>query len=175
MNIGIVGSDSRAVAIAQMLSRAGHQISISDPLSNDRASRAAQSLDGIEPETAYNQAARADMLVFATRWQDVDRTLAAMGPLNDTIVIDTTRPASEATKWSGAELLSRKLDNRHVVKAFTVPPEPGVAMPLASDDPEAKSLVATVIESAGMQAIDAGPLSAARDIERAAERVDPAA
>jgi len=63
----------------------------------------------------------------------------------------------------------RKLDNRHVVKAFVEPPENGDSFKVASNDPEARAAVEALIEGCGCHAIDAGPLERAGEIEREAQ------
>jgi len=166
MKIGIIGGDDRAVAIGRMLSSCGHTISFSDPTSNEAATHAAQALGlGSHASTAYEQAAICEAMVLTIHWQDLETTLSAIGTYKDGLIVDATRPP-ELGDTSGAELLAQKLDNRHVVKAFVEDLEPGKPIKVASDDPEARAHVESVITSCGGIIEDLGPLSHALEIER---------
>ncbi len=166
VKIGIIGGDDRAVAIGRMLSSCGHTITFSDPTSNEAATHAAQALGlGAQASTAYEQAAICEAIVLAIHWQDLEATLSAIGTYKDGLIIDATRPPNlEGT--SGAELLAHKLDNRHVVKAFVTDMEPGKPIQVASNDPEARAHVESVITKCGGIIEDLGPLSHALEIER---------
>jgi len=168
MTIGIIGADDRAVKIARMLKHSGHTICFSDPR-DERMSRAAAAVVGEDTfaTTPYRQAATCDTLVLTVPWQDLERTLAALGSYKDGIVVDATRPP-DLGRLSGAELLARKLDNRHIVKAFVEPLETSQSIKVASDDPEARAEVEALIAACGRQPLDAGPLANARGIERGA-------
>jgi predicted dinucleotide-binding enzyme len=167
MMIGILGSDDRAVAIGRLLHRAGNGISFSDPPHGmDKAETAAAALgNGSLADSAYHQAASCDMLVMAVRWDDLDTTLTALGPVGEKIVIDAMQPPPIEDS-SGAECLAHKLDSRRVVEAFVKPIRPGDPIELCSDDPEATSAVAEMIRTAGYTPVDGGPLSYARELER---------
>jgi predicted dinucleotide-binding enzyme len=166
MKIGIIGSDDRAVAIGRLLRTCGHAISFSDPTPNHAAEHAVAALDGrAQVSTPYEQAERSDALVLAVHWEDLDTALAALCDYKDGIVIDATRPPK---LWgtSGAETLARKLDNRHVVKAFVDNIEPGRPVRIASDDPEARQQVKSTVVTCGGTVEDFGPLAGAIEIER---------
>lgn len=173
MQIGIVGSDSRATQLATMLVRAGHGVTISDPLADERATRAANGLTGVTPLTPADQTTASDMLVFMLRSQEIDSALAAYGNVERAIVVETSRPASDGTKPSIAEQLGSRLGTKRIVKTFTDTLEPGEAVLVASDDTEAKAVVSGVIASVGMRAVDAGSLIEARRIERGTAKGDP--
>lgn len=165
--IGIIGADDRAVAIGRMLRKTGNVISFSD-LDDDRTSQAAAEAlgSGAFATTPYQQAASCDTLFLATRWQDIDRALNALGDYKNGVFVDTTRPP-DLGRLSGAELLAHKLDNRHVVKGFVEPPDDDGFIRIASDDPEARAEIGELIASCGRSALDVGPLANARTIERA--------
>jgi predicted dinucleotide-binding enzyme len=167
MTIGIIGADDRAVAIGRMLQRCGHKVSFSSPKGNDAADKAAQALGGDASScTTYDQAATSEALVMAIHWEDVDDTLKALGDYKDGLVIDATRPPELGAETSGAEILAKKLDNRHVVKAFVDVADPKEPIRIASDDPEARMQVEEMIRTCGGVVEDAGPLSKAAEIER---------
>lgn len=167
MTIGIIGADDRAVAIGRMLQRCGHDISFSDPTGNQAAMHAAEALGGdAKACTTYDQAATSEALVVAVHWDDLDGSLKALGDYKDGLVIDATRPPELADGVSGAEMLAKKLDNRHVVKAFVDMGDPHDPIRIASDDPEARMKVEEMITSCGGMVEDAGPLASAIEIER---------
>ena len=167
MTIGIIGADDRAVAIGRMLQRCGHQISFSDPKNNRAAERAADALGGdAKACTAYDLAAASEALVMAIHWDDLDGTLKALGDYKDGLVIDATRPPELQEGHSGAEVLAKKLDNRHVVKAFVDMTDPAEPIRIASDDPEARTQVEEIIRTCGIPVEDAGPLANAAEIEK---------
>lgn len=168
MEIGIIGSDNRAVAIGRLLSHCGHTLTFSDPIQADRALKAAEALgDGSVAESAYQQTVKSDALIMTMRWQDVESTLSALGPYQDGIVIDATH-APPLEKGSGAESIARMMDNRHVVKAFVEEVKPGAKISVCSDDPNALKVVEELIENCGCVPVERGTLADAAELERIA-------
>ncbi len=168
MVIGIVGADNRAVTIARQLRTCGHTVSFSDPNGLDHAEKAVAALadPGVTAATPYNQAATSEALILAIHWEDMDRTLTQLGDYKDGVVIDAIRPPKVEAEFNGAELLTKKLDNRHIVKAFVEEPLPNGEVRVASDDPEARMMVCEIITECGGKAIDVGSLAEARRIEQ---------
>ncbi len=166
MTIGIIGTDDRAVTIGRLLQNCGHQISFSDPCRPESAEQAAEALGGdAKACTTYDQATSSEALVFAVRWEEVDDSLRALGDYKDGVVIDAMRPP-ELEGTSGAEILAKKLDNRHVVKAFIDVVDPHEPIRVASDDPLARGTVEEMISACGRRCEDAGPLTNAAKIEQ---------
>lgn len=166
MIVGIIGGDDRAVAIGRMFSSCGHAVTFSDPTPNRAAAHAAQALGGdVKASTPYEQASVCEAVVLAVHWEDVDTALRALGDYKDGLLIDATRPP-KLFGTSGAEVLARKLDNRHVVKAFVDNLEPGQPIRVASDDPAARATVKATIGACGGTVEDLGPLAGAIEIER---------
>lgn len=168
MKIGIIGSDDRGVAIGRMLQKCGHRVTFSDPKGHDAAKKAADALGGeAEACTTYDQATTAEALVLAIHWEDLDGSLKQLGSYKEGLIIDATRPPALEDGTSGAELLAKKLDNRHIVKAFVDIDDPNEPIRIASDDPEARMKVEEMISTCGGKVEDAGPLASALEIERA--------
>ncbi|MDQ2866645.1 MAG: NAD(P)-binding domain-containing protein [Candidatus Eremiobacteraeota bacterium] len=165
MVIGIIGADDRAVAIGRLLKTCGHEISFSDPIDQSRAEKARDAHGSATVCTTYDQAATCEAIVMAVHWEDLDKTLAALGSYKKGVVIDATRPPKLEGSDNGAQLLEKKLDNRHVVKAFVEEPVPRAEVRVASDDPNARMMVCEMIDSCGGKAVDMGPLSAATEME----------
>jgi predicted dinucleotide-binding enzyme len=165
MTIGIIGADDRAVTIGRLLQKCGHEISFSDPGRPDSAEKAVQALGGgAKACTTYDQANSSEALIFAIHWEDLDESLRALGDYKDGIVVDAIRPPQDGT--CGAEVLAKKLDNRHVVKAFVDVRDPHDPILVAGDDPDARSKVEEMIEACGRRYQDVGPLANAATIER---------
>jgi predicted dinucleotide-binding enzyme len=94
------------------------------------------------------------------------------------VIVDVTNPVKPdlsglaTTDQSAAEELQQKLPGARVVKAFNTVlgsnqanPRPEVQVLVAGDDADAKQQVRQLAGSLGMTTIDAGGLSAARQLE----------
>ncbi len=167
MTIGIIGADDRATTIGRLLQDCGHHVSFSDPRRPDSPEKAVAAIGGdAKACTIYDQATSSDALILAIHWEDLDSCLRALGDYKDGIVVDAIRPPDLKDGSSGAEILAKKLDNRHVVKAFIDIVDPHDPIMVAGDDPEARSTVEHLIEECGRRFEDLGPLANAVQIER---------
>ena len=164
MRIGIVGSDDRARAIGRLLHTGGHQVTVGDPASSERAERAAREV-GSHAEPPYEQAMHSDLLFFAVPGDQVDRAVTAVGSPGGAVVVDAISDGRPSPRRSGAEMLARKLDSHRVVRALIGAPMPGSNIPICGDDPSAKVLVDRALQSAGCLVTDRGPLSSAKELE----------
>ena len=163
MKIGVIGSDSRAVAIAQLLLGGGHDVTIGDPRHVEAAERAAADLGGVR-ENPYHQAITREVLVFAFPRSDSDRIIASMGEPPTGVIVDA-RDGGPAVAHHGAELLAHKFDSHEVVRALILLPQPGANIPICGDDPDAKALVEEAFAACGCTTTDRGPLSNAAELE----------
>lgn len=169
MRIGIVGADDRGVAIARMLLKAGHRVTLSDPTGHNAAHNAEIALDYWATEASpREQSLESDALVLAVHWQDLADAILQVGDYPDGIVIDATRPPAPliAEGVSGAERIATALANKHVVKGFVDISDPNEPIEIASDDSRARLRVAEVIAQCGATPRDLGPLKNAVRIER---------
>lgn len=125
-----------------------------------------------------------DIVVLAVPFPAVSDVLAQRADqLADKVVVDITNPLNFETfdsltvraDSSAAGEIAAALPSARVVKAFntnfaatlasgTVGDQP-TAVLIAGDDAEAKSLVADVVTTGGLRAIDAGSLRRARELE----------
>jgi predicted dinucleotide-binding enzyme len=163
MNIGILGTNERAVAIGRLLASGGHDLTFSDVSDGTSAERAAGTI-GAQAETPYHQAMTRDLIVFACDRTEVDPAIAAFGTGPNCIVVDALDGGPERSH-RGAELLARKLDSHEVVRALIVLPQTGANVPICGDDPEAKKIVTEMLEACGCLTSDHGPLSKAPELE----------
>ena len=167
MKIAIIGTTPHGQAIGRLLATSGHEVSVSDPYAPDRAAPVAAGIaSDASAATPYEQASVSDVLILATRWEDLDKVLAAMGaPPDSAVIVDASKPPRPGPH-SGAEMLAKRLNSHRVVEAFTQTPEAGATIPLCGDDPEAKEIVMDIIRSMGCTPEDRGGLKHAAEIER---------
>lgn len=164
MKIGIVGSNDRAKAIGRLLRSGGHQLSFADPSATERAKWAANAV-GASQETPYRQAMHSDILMIAVPPQDLDLALRAVGGGADAVVVDAVEPERGNGRFSGAEMLARKLDSHRVVRALINMPQSGANVPICGDDDSAKAAVDRAFRSCGCLTTDRGPLAHATELE----------
>ena len=118
-------------------------------------------------------------------WKAARDAAADLGDVGRRVVIDATNPLAPDDRehdrhpeLSGAEQIAGWLEGGRVVKAFnttgsgnmedTAYPGGTPAMLIAGDDREAKGIVLSLAADLGFDAIDAGTLTAARDLEHLA-------
>ena len=125
-----------------------------------------------------------DIVVLAVPYPAVDDVVAVRGDqLAGKVVVDITNPLDFTTfdslvvpaDSSAAEQIAAKLPQSRVLKAFNTTFAATLAsgkvgdLPttvlIAGDDGDAKSQLAGVVTSGGLQAIDAGALKRARELE----------
>jgi len=161
---GIIGSGNVGSAIMRGLSKAGYDPSVSN-----------------ETNVA-DVAAKAEVIILAVPFAAIDAVVKTIGHAADgKIVIDVTNALTAEMKLavgfstSGAEELQKKLPNAKVVKAFnTVFAQHMDSGKLngetltafaASDDEAARNKVLEVLREIGFDAVSAGPLQNARQLE----------
>lgn len=190
MKIGIINAGNIGGRLAKAWVRAGHQVMVSKDGDRSKLQPLLVELgeNGLVGE--LEQAAQfSDVLLFSVYWPRLDRVLERLGSLDGKIIIDTMNPlkVNEAFEHSHdlefmqsnstSEELQRRLPNAHIVKAFSTIPadlldknawQGSVILPsvfFASDNRDAKQVVAQLIQDAGFPGIDAGPLVSARILE----------
>ncbi|MBV8066345.1 MAG: NAD(P)-binding domain-containing protein [Candidatus Eremiobacteraeota bacterium] len=164
MRIGIIGSDDRAMAIGRLLRDGGHQVTFGDPGAKDRAQRAAMTV-GTRAQTPYDQAMCSDLVLFAIPREEVDRAVVALGSSADAIIVDAVAGERGNGRFSGAEMLARKLNSNSVVRALINMPQSGANVPICGDDPNAKVLVEQALRASGCLTTDRGPLANSIELE----------
>ena len=163
-SVTIIGTGNMGQAIAGLATKGGHAVELLG--SGD----AGQPVTGELVVLAVPHAALADVL--GQRGAELDGK----------VVVDITNPVDFATfsttapaDGSAADAVAGALPGARVLKAFnttfaatlasgSVGDLPTTVL-IAGDDDEAKALLAGVVESAGLKALDAGPLRRARELE----------
>jgi predicted dinucleotide-binding enzyme len=172
--------------LGTIFARAGHDVVFSYARSADKLKRLAREAHGNARAGTPAEAAKdADAVLLAVHWSRVDDVLKQAGDLSGTVLVTCSLPMDAdntkliiANNSSGAEQLAKKVPRAHVVAAFqTVPSEVlfGVfearrkskrpSLVYCGDDEGSKNVAAALIDDAGFDPADAGPLRIARYTE----------
>ena len=183
MRIAVIGTGRMGTALGNQLVLAGHEVRVGsrDP---ERGRRFAALMHASFGGGYQEAAAGAPAVVLAVPWAAVWDTIVRLGELEGVIVIDVMNPFREGSDSeqqefpgsSAAEQLQALLPRASVVKAWNTtysgvvhrsPDFDGVVASVfvASDDPEAKEAVASLVRDVGYEPVDTGPLSSARYLE----------
>jgi NADPH-dependent F420 reductase len=164
-HVSIIGTGNMGQALAGVVTKGGNTVEVFDQSSGDA------------PVTG-------DIVVLAVPYPAVADVLAKRADqLAGKVVVDITNPLDFATfdsltvaaDGSATAEIAAALPQSRVVKAFNtvfaaalasgnVGPVPTTVL-IAGDDADAKAQLASVIDAGGLQAIDAGALARARELE----------
>lgn len=179
-SISIIGSGKMGAAIAEVAARAGSNIQI--------IKRSAASPSAARPGFEYGvmgDELTGDLVVLAVPYSAYPSILELYrDQLSERVVIDISNPIDFSTydalksppdSSTAAELARRLPEGAAVVKAFNVNlgdtlvsgtnGTTTTTVLFAGDYADAKEAVRELIEAAGMRAVDAGPLTRARELE----------
>jgi len=164
-HVSVLGTGNMGQAIAGLVTRSGNSLEVI-------------------AETDTDKPVTGDIVVLAVPYAALAHIVATRGDqLVGKIVVDITNPVNFATfdslvvpaDGSAADELAALLPTSTVLKAFNTTFAATLAsgtvgdltttVQIAGDDADAKALLAGVITSAGLKAIDAGSLKRARELE----------
>lgn len=186
MRVGILGSGLMGGKLGTIFARTGHEVVFSYARSEQKLKTLAREAKGnARPGPPRDAAQEADAVLLAVHWSRIDDVLKQAGDLSGKVIVTCSLPMDAGnTKFiianasSGAEELAKKVPRAHVVSAFnTVPSEVlfGVfearrnstrsSLVYCGDDDRAKGVAAKLIDDAGFDPVDAGPLQIARYTE----------
>lgn len=181
MNVGIIGSGRIGSNIGRRAAAAGHAVIFSFARDAQRLADLAREVGQGARSGTPAEAARADIVVFATPWEAIDDALAAAGTLAGRVVIDTSNPfgADGLIRLDGDETSgqhnARRMPGAKLVKAFntltagyqaTAHDTPGeFAMFIAGDDYDAKQVAGVLVRALGFEPVDIGILAGASMID----------
>jgi 8-hydroxy-5-deazaflavin:NADPH oxidoreductase len=186
MRIGILGSGLMGAKLGTIFARAGHEVVFSYARSSDKLRKIAHDAGGKAKADTPDEAAKdAEVVLLAVHWSRIDDVLQQAGDLSGKVIMTCSLPMDDGNTMlvlgkttSGAEELAKKLPNSSVVSAFnTVPSEvlfrvfgakgkkTRPSLVYCGDDHAAKHLIAGLIQDAGFDPVDAGPLRIARYTE----------
>jgi 8-hydroxy-5-deazaflavin:NADPH oxidoreductase len=172
VRIGVIGAGRIGGGAARLLARAGHEVLLSFSRDPERLRAQAEEV-GAKAGTPAEAAAFGDVVILAVPWPAIDEAIEQAGSLDGKVVIDTTNPYGRGG-WeipegrTSTQVNQERLPGARVVKSFNTltagfqqeaagrTGAERVAMFLAGDDAEAKTLVAGLIEDAGFDPVDLG-------------------
>jgi NADPH-dependent F420 reductase len=179
VKIGIIGTGKMGRGFAEALS-ATHEVTVGSR-DLERARTVAAKTGAAGGATYADAAANADVVILTVPWSAMEDTLAELGDVSGTVVVDVSYPYNkrerEALKGrSTAELIQEQLPDARIYKGWnhvharhlTAPEIDGIASSvlIAGDDDDGKEAVCTLARDMGFHPVDAGPLRAARDLEK---------
>jgi len=182
MDIAIIGAGNVGRSLAEAFVRAGHAVTIASRDPEDAGSVATATGATLVASNAA-AASGAEIVILATPFSSVPELATQIADAVDgKIVVDVTNrmsfgaegPAIDTTT-SNAEELATLLPNARVVKAFNTlfasnqadPVAEGVQLDgyVAADDDAARARILDLVGSIGLNPLDVGPLSRARQLE----------
>jgi predicted dinucleotide-binding enzyme len=173
MRIAIIGAGRIGGNCARQAVRSGHEVKVA--FSRDRAKLEAlarqlgEAASAAEPDEAV---AWAELVIFSVRWDSIDDALAAAGSLDSTIVVDTTNQFGSgrmpAEGQTAAAFNAARMPGARYTKSFNTltsafqaeaagrTGEDRVVQWICGDDPEAKAVVAGLLDDMGYAPVDLG-------------------
>jgi predicted dinucleotide-binding enzyme len=183
MTIAIIGAGNVGGALGRNLVERGEHVHYGVPDPGKYASLVAalggRARVGTVPAAA---AAATEIVILATPYAAAAEAVRSIGDWGGRILVDATNPIapgltglSVGTSSSGAEELARLANHARVVKTFNTTgfenmvnpeyPQGRIFMPVCGDDANARSKILALAMLLGFDAVDAGPLAAARYLE----------
>jgi NADPH-dependent F420 reductase len=186
MNVTIIGTGNMARGIGARLLAGGNALTIAGK-DNEAAEAVARDLGAQDSAkiARSDDPIGDDVVVLAVYFADATQFVEQhRDELAGKVVIDITNPVNETydalvtpADGSAAQELAKLAPDARVVKAFNttfartlgdgeVSGQP-LDVLIAGDDEDAKATVRRLVEDGGLRAVDAGPLSRARELESA--------
>jgi NADPH-dependent F420 reductase len=185
MKLAVIGSGNIGKSIGSWASRKDYQVIFSAKNEQHAQEAAKKAGDNAKAADVKEAVEMADLVLLAVPYDAVKEVISQVGPqLKGKVLIDATNALTEdysALKvgftTSAAEEIAKLAPGAKVVKAFNTvfasvyasqnPKINGntISIFYAGDDPDAKAKVAELIDKMGFDAVDAGPLKAARNLE----------
>ncbi len=176
--IGIIGAGNMGRAFAKRLAAAGHDVAITARNLEHAKEASTAAGAGVRTVPIDEIARQADLIILATYFHDASEALRRAGDLTGKTVVDVSNPVtpdmsglSVGHTTSAAEEIQKAFPQATVVKAFNtvfaqlLGSDARAQVFFAGDDASAKDGVRALIESAGLEPVDAGPLASARHLE----------
>lgn len=192
MKIGILNTGNIGSRLARAWAVAGHQLVLAkDGEDRKIATLLAELGDRATLGTIKQAADFGEAVLFSVYWPRADAVIDTVGDaLDGKVVIETMNPLGVTSEFvhfhdhafmrdnSTAEYLQKRLPGARVVKAFSLlaapvleaaawavsPTKPDVFY--ATDDQEAGRVARQLIDDAGFNPVNAGPLKVARQLEQ---------
>jgi predicted dinucleotide-binding enzyme len=182
MNVTIIGTGNMARGVGSRVLAGGHGLTVVGK-DEERARAVADELDGDVQTAASGDPVEGDVVVLAVYYPDARAAVEqSADQLAGRTVVDITNPVNETydslvvpSDGSATKELAQLAPGANFVKAFNTTFAPTLRdgevagqtldVLIAGDDEGAKEQVATLARDGGLNPIDAGPLSRARELE----------
>ena len=178
MKIAVIGTGKMGRGFASAL-RSRHEVVFGsrDPGRAGKVLRSTGAAGAVSPAEA---AAGAEVVILAVPWQALEETLARLGALDGTVVVDVSVPYGKEREALGrrstGEVVQKRLPGARVVKGWnhvfaqylTAPEVEGIASSvlLAGDEPNAKQIVSALARDMGFHPVDVGALRQSYHLDR---------
>jgi predicted dinucleotide-binding enzyme len=183
MNVGIIGAGGIGQAFAGHVVRAGYNVILSNSRGPESLVEAASRLGPLAKAGTREEAAKADIVVLAVRWPDVEKSLSGLPPWSGRILVDATNGVLEGFRKAdlngktSSEVVSSLAPGARVVKTGNTllravlaldPNEAGGhrVLFMSGDDDSAKVEVKALLQKAGFAIIDLGNLPAGGQLQQ---------
>ncbi|MEP4485119.1 MAG: NAD(P)-binding domain-containing protein [Halioglobus sp.] len=185
VTVAIIGTGDMGDSLGPAFARLGYPVVYGSRSPDSERSQKLIATTGHDARVTTQKAAAqaGQIVVLAIPWPAMRDVAQNLGPLGGKIVIDISTAAKQAedgyftsvVETSSAEMIQAWNPEARVVKAFAaqasyVVDDPSVvggpvSVPIAADDPDAKEVVAKIVQAMGMDPFDAGPLRYSQEIE----------
>ncbi len=182
MTIAIIGAGNVGMALGGSLAKLGEAVHFGVP----DAGKYRAAVQALGPNARIGSVAEAvagaDLAILAVPYDAAKAVAQSLPDWGGRVLVDATNPLAPGlaglvvgTSSSGAEQIAGWARNARVVKAFNTTGAENMAapryaggtvfMPVAGDDADARARVLALATRMGFDAVDAGPLAAARWLE----------
>lgn len=182
MTIAILGAGNVGLALAGAFTRRGETVVLGVPQPARYAAAVAALGERARLTTTAEAVAAGDVVILAVPHAAVAAIADSVDDWQGKVLVDATNPLAPGlagltlgTTTSGAEELARRARGARVVKAFNTTGAENMAdadypggvpmMPVCGDDAQARQRVMALATLIGFEAVDMGPLMAARYLE----------
>ncbi len=182
MTISILGAGNVGLALAGAFTRRGETVVLGVPQPAKYAAAVAALGERARLTTTAEAVAAGEVVILAVPHAAVAAIAHSVDDWQAKVLVDATNPLAPGlagltlgTTTSGAEELARMARGARVVKAFNSTGAENMAdarypggvpmMPVCGDDAQARQRVMALATLIGFEAVDMGPLSAARYLE----------
>ena len=182
MTIAILGAGNVGLALAGAFTRRGEVVVLGVPQPAKYAAAVAALGERARLTTTAEAVAAGDVVILAVPHAALAAIADSVDDWQGKVLVDATNPLAPGlagltlgTTTSGAEELARRARGARVVKAFNTTGAENMAdaaypggvpmMPVCGDDAQARQRVMALATLIGFEAVDMGPLMAARYLE----------